>query len=362
MIAILTSGVALGVHVPGLLLADRLRERGMRARVDVLERLLPPEKLATTDRMKWAFHRAFRTALTGQKLASNPADAASQASVEALFARWRAQDVRRFVVFSGFWLDVLARYSRTSSQPLAVDVCHVDSVLSPSTSHRVEGIPVRHVWLADAQTGRLPCTIPVTHEPVVAWSARSRLLLHGGGWGIGTYRDQVATLRDAGFELDVVAYESRDVSADDPGIRHWMIDPAWHPWLDDGYPPFGRLAPDGSVSYRRGTGRHASFEVTRHAVATVSKPGGGTLLDSLWSATPAIFLDPFGGHEQRNAELWQHLGFGLTLDAWRQSGYALEPLHRMHLALRAARDAVDDYSEHVAGLAGQAADAHSRSS
>lgn len=357
MIAVLTSGVALGVHVPGLLLADRLRERGTDVQVCVLERLLPPEKLATTERMKWAFHRAFRTALTGQKIATNPAEVASAAAVAQLFAAWRARDVTQFVVFSGFWLDLLARYARTVPRPLTIDVCHVDSVPSPSTALPASDLAVRHVWLADANDTTLPYTIPVTDDPVLAWSARSRLFLHGGGWGIGTYREQVTELRRAGFDLDVVAYESRDVGADDPAIRQFMIDPAWHPWLDDQYPPFGQLAADGSVNYQRGSGRHASFEVTRYALATVSKPGGGTLLDSLWSATPAVFLEPFGVHERRNAELWQRLGFGLTLDAWRDSGYALEPLHRAHLALQAAREAVPDYAAHLAVAADQTTDA-----
>ena len=37
MIGILTSGVALGVHVPGLLLQRRLAERGVPSEVYVLE-------------------------------------------------------------------------------------------------------------------------------------------------------------------------------------------------------------------------------------------------------------------------------------------------------------------------------------
>jgi hypothetical protein len=43
VIEILTSGVALGVHVPGLLLADRIKEQGGTANVSVLERLMPEQ-------------------------------------------------------------------------------------------------------------------------------------------------------------------------------------------------------------------------------------------------------------------------------------------------------------------------------
>lgn len=338
MIEILTSGVALGVHVPGLLLADRLRERGVPVEVQVLERLLPPQVLATTEKMKWAFHRNFRFALAGQKVAGSPVKSVDPAAVQRLRARWRAAGVTRFVVFSGFWLPLVADLG------VPIDVCHVDSVASPSFTKTGLSMPARHVWLADADGGTLPCTIPVSHTPPVPWHDREpRVFLHGGGWGMGTYRDHAAELRAHGFGLDVVAYEDTDVTQDD--LRYFMVDPRWHPWLDDGYPPFGQVRPGAPTDFRRGAGHHGSFDLTRTAVATVSKPGGGTLLDSLWSATPAVLLDPFGAHEERNSRLWQDLGFGITLDRWRATGFSLDVLRELHEALRTAD--VPDYSEQL---------------
>ena len=90
-IEILTSGVPLGVHVPGLLRADRLREKGVLVGVSVLGRLLPAQKLATTAAMKFAFHRDFRVALARHKRAGSPADPVQPAAVEALFADWRSR-------------------------------------------------------------------------------------------------------------------------------------------------------------------------------------------------------------------------------------------------------------------------------
>lgn len=344
MIEILTSGVALGVHVPGLLLADRLRERGVPAGVSVLERLLPARKLATTAAMKWAFHREFRLALAGQRLGTNPAQASSEQAVAELFDRWQRAGLRRFVALSGFWLPILERYVATVGDQVRVDVCHVDSVGSPSFDKAgPTSLDVRHVWLADARRGILPYTIPVSTQPPVPWSRRARrLLVHGGGWGMGTYRERAAELREHGFPLDVVAYEARDLAADD-GVRYFMTDPQWHPWLDDGYPPLGRVRPDAPVHYRRGSGHHSSFDLTRNVVATVSKPGGGTLLDALWSATPTVLLEPFGEHERHNAELWQALGFGISFERWRRSGFALDVLAELHHALLRAAPTVPDY-------------------
>ncbi|QUQ68561.1 hypothetical protein [Kutzneria sp. CA-103260] len=339
MIEILTSGVALGVHVPGLLLADRLRERGVPVGVSVLERLLPESKLATTATMKFAFHRNFRVALAGQKVAGSPADSVDPVAVAALFADWRARGVDRVVVFSGFWLPLLAGYD------CEIDVCHVDSVESPSFTKTVTDLDVRHVRLADAEAGTIPCSIPVSTEPPVPWAEREqRVFLHGGGWGMGTYRERVGELLEHGLRLDVIAYEGRDVTAE--GVRYFMVDPEWHPWLDNGYPPFGQVLADGSTQFARSQGHHGSFDLTRAAMATVSKPGGGTLLDSLWSATPAVLLEPFGAHEQRNADLWCALGFGIPFDTWRESGFDPELLRPLHEALLKAD--IPDYAEELA--------------
>jgi hypothetical protein len=342
VIEILTSGVALGVHVPGLLLADRLKEQGRPANVSVLERLMPPETLATTARSKQAFHRDFRIALAGQKLARDASAATDETAVAALLHAWHAGGVTRFVVFSGFWLPLVERYVAQYGE-VPVDVCHVDSVQSPSFDKAgPTTLPVRHVWLADADNRTIPCSIPVSRDAPVPWPDRDqRLLLHGGGWGMGTYRERAVDLLRAGFDLDVVAYEDRDLST--TGVRYFMIDPEWHPWLDDGYPPFGEVVAGQQTSFHQRSGHHGSFDLCRRALATVSKPGGGTLLDSLWSATPAVLLEPFGAHEQRNADLWIELGFGISFEQWQQKGFAVEVLEDLHEALVAAD--VPDYSQ-----------------
>lgn len=350
MIDVLTSGVALGVHVPGLLLAQRMRELGADADVVVLERLLPDSKRATTAKMKFAFHRDFRVALAGQRLAVDPSTAIPEPSLRELAQRWRTRRVRRLVVLSGFWLPLVDQCAALSGHRPAVDVCHVDSV--PSPSFRAFGaIPpeVRQVWLADSTHSTVPHTIPVSTRPHVRWTDRDhRLLVHGGGWGMGTYRQRADELREHGFELDVVAYEARDVSAHDEGIRYFMIDPNWHPWFDNGYPPFARVDGRGDPHYVQGTECHGSFELARSALAMVSKPGGGTMLDSLWSATPLVLLEPFGEHEARNADLWERLGFGISVDRWRDTGFAVEVLEELHESLLRAKPGIPDYAQELA--------------
>ncbi|MDT5093601.1 MAG: hypothetical protein QOH60_2964 [Mycobacterium sp.] len=350
MIDVLTSGVALGVHVPGLLLAQRARELGADAEVVVLERLLPDSKRATTAKMKFAFHRDFRMALAGQRLAVDPSTAVPESALRELAQRWQERRPQRVVVLSGFWLPIVTQCAELSGHTPDVDVCHVDSV--PSPSFRAAGpLPpqVRQVWLSDWEHSTVPHTIPVSARPPMRWSDRDRrLLLHGGGWGMGTYRQQSDELRENRFELDIVAYEADDVSTQDAGIRYFMIDPSWHPWLDDGYPPFARVDGRTDPDYVQGTECHGSFELARSAFAMVSKPGGGTMLDSIWSATPLVLLEPFGEHEAQNAELWERLGFGISVDRWRDTDFSVEVLEELHDNLLRARPGIPDYARELA--------------
>ncbi|WP_018680214.1 hypothetical protein [Actinokineospora enzanensis] len=345
MIQILTSGVALGVHVPGLLLADRLREQGCRAEVSVIERLLPAGKLATTADMKWAFHRDFRLAKAGHRLATDPAAAADEQAVRTLLERWQRDGVTRIVVWSGFWLPIVRRYVSTYDSSVHVDICHIDSMVSPSF-RRGGDIEADHVFMIDGTHRSIPCSVPVSPRPPLPWPDRERLYAHGGGWGMGTYREPIADLAAHGFALDILAYEPGDIG-ELPDARYFMMDPDWHPWFDNGYPPFGEVR-DGAIQYTRGSGSPGSFELTRSAMAMVSKPGGGTLLDSLWSATPVVLLEPLGEAEACNAGLWQELGFGVSYADWRATDHSVDVLRRLHENLMRALPDIPDYSRTLA--------------
>jgi len=340
VIAILTSGVALGVHVPGLLLARRLGERGISSRVDVLEKLFPEQVREKVARSKVAFHRDFRLARAGQRMARDVSVLAGEEEVAGLLESWSRANVRRFVVFSGFWWPILDR----AAHGAGVDVCHVDSVTSPSFRTAATRPGVRTIRLLDAAAGTIPYTIPVTRQDPVPWRDRApRLLAHGGGWGMGTYADAARGLAADGVALDVVCYEAGDLRpAGD--TRFFMRDPAWDPWQDDGFPPFGPVL-GGVPRYARRRDHHDSFDLLRADAAVISKPGGGTLLDSLSAATPVLFTDPFGDHEARNAELWERLGLGMPLAGWQAAGRPAGALRRMHDNLMAARERVPDYTD-----------------
>ena len=70
-----------------------------------------------------------------------------------------------------------------------------------------------------------------------------------------------------------------------------------------------------------------------------------TLVDSLASATPLVYLEPFGRHEEKNAELWMHLGFGISYSDWKAVDYSMETLEGLHRNLLKARGSYIDYAE-----------------
>ncbi|WP_293995807.1 hypothetical protein [Streptomyces sp.] len=257
------------------------------------------------------------------------------------------------VLFSGFWLPTAHRYA--ARRPgVRVHACHVDSVASPSFVSAAVAVPDRpreadpqDVWLLEERDGGIARTIPVDLKPPVPWHRRSaRFLVHGGGWGMGTYAARSRELGEHGLALDIVAYEPADI-AHDSAHRYFMIDPEWHPWQDTGFPPFGAVPADGTADFQRGESHHASFHLTREATAVVSKPGGGTLMDSLAAATPVVLLEPFGDHEARNADLWRRLGFGIPYHEWRNSGWSVALLERLHRNLLDARARTASYAQHL---------------
>jgi hypothetical protein len=363
VIVVLTSGVALGVHVPGLLLARRLRERGVEAQVEVFEHLLPEERRLQIGRAKRLFRDDFRAARAGQRLTRDLSPLLDGAAVRTASDRWHEAPVRTFVVLSGFWLPVLERFlAGCGPDPPEVDLLHVDSCLSPSwrlPAATAAADRHRSVWLLDAAgpdrgTAAIPWTIPVSAEDPVPWSARRpRVLSHGGGWGMGTYRNRGRELLARGIGLDMVFHDPADADAPPGDARRFVIDPGWEPWHDDGFPPFGEVGPDGAVRYGRAERHHEAFHLTRRASAVLSKPGGGTLLDSLWAATPVVLLEPAGSHEAANARLWERLGFGIRHERWLDQGCGFDLLEPLHRNLLVARSRAPSYVDALVGGAGR---------
>lgn len=360
MIAILTSGVALGVHVPGLLLQRRLAERGMPSEIYVLEGHWSEDTRDRLDRSRDAFQRDFRMAVTTQRLKRDHGELIDSASRESIYGLWNKAGIDRLVIFSGFWLPLAAEYVNDyANSDALIDTCHLDSVDSPSFAASSETVDRRAIRLLDHAARTLRWTIPVDTREPVPWEQRERLFAHGGGWSMGTYREAATRLVAEGHGIDIVL-GSADADSPllaDASVHCFQIDPVWQAWSHPGFPP---LQPVGAAAeavladgwVAAGTGAcHASYELMCRARAAVSKPGGGSLLDALWSATPVLLLEPFGRHESLNAQLWVDLGLGVMFADWLADGAPAEPLLAAHRRALALRSQPADYASNLATVA-----------
>lgn len=350
-VTLLGSGVALGVYIPALLVEYQLQRRGVATEVVVLESLFRLEKQRRIRDNQKAFHRSFRIALAGQKLIGDLAPHYESTAVEAMFAEWEREGRRHFMVFSGFWIPLLQEWmKRIPSRELQIEIVHMDAAVSASWSCvRADGECFNHVWLFDGQHQTLPTQIPVAAPPPISLARRpSRYVVHGGGWGMGTYQSKIPELTAAGLGLDIVAYDRAETRANLENCRYFMIDPDWSPWLQNAqqrheFPPFGEVGDGRTPVFRNKPEHHELYDLVAAAKAIVSKPGGATLLDSLAAATPLVMLEPFGEYERKNAELWERLGLGIAYPRWREAGYSEWLLEDLHLNLLRLRDTVSDY-------------------
>ena len=357
-LTVLTSAVGLGSYVMALLHQALLRDAGCRVDVEVIEGWFTEEHVERHLMHQQAFHRDFRLALAGRRMAGSVEGRLDDQRINRLLGAWRRDGRARFLVWSGYWLPVLERY--TASAPdacIELDFCFGDAIEGDSfrVHHEPAGVVRRDVWLFNWRRRALGRRLPVPAGPPLPFAQRSRrLVAHGGGWGLGTYAEVLTELSLAGYALDLLGPDSPDWEGRGPLDRHYVSDPEWHPWRrnadgDVTFPPLGEVRPGGEVRYRSDLSFPAAHVNVREAMAVVSKPGGGTLLDSLAAATPIVLLAPWGEPEAKNGALWEELGFGIDFQRWRKTGFdhgVLEDLH--HRLLEAGEQEMDPLVAEVA--------------
>jgi hypothetical protein len=331
-VSILTSGIGLGVYIPALLIERQMRAMGAAVEVETLESYYTPDGQQRHLRHKQAYHESFDLALLAHRMARGVEGSLDQPKLDDLLAGWAAQGRTDFVVCSGFWLPLLERYKKRFGARLR-DCCHIDAVVSASFRAYPElARDATQIWLLDWQERKTLFEISVNDQPPLPFRERDhRLVVHGGGWGLGGYRAAYQSLADTSWAFDIVVHDPAEVDRSRPTDRYFTVDPGWRTWQRGArghtFPP---LAEVGAPNREETSNDHALFALIRRSKAIVSKPGGGTLLDSLSSATPVILLAPYGYAEERNGALWEHLGFGIPFAKWRATGASESVLAELH--------------------------------
>ena len=355
-VTILCSGVALGVYIPALLLNHQLQQQQLQTAVVILEHLYTPASQQKLKDHQRAYHQNFSMALMAHKMTKDIQFSLDHQLVDRLLSIWESEGRCDFIVWSGFWMPILEKYrQQVAPKPVNVDLCRIDADVSATfKSYADFHEHDREIWLWNWAQKKLGYELPVTTEAPIPYPARfDRFVIHGGGWGIGTYTNKIAELEQSGISLDIVAYEVAESTKKNPSNRYFMVDPTWSPWLQapdsqPEFPPFGEI--NNSPNFQNRAEYHELFDVIRHSKAIISKPGGGTLIDSLASATPIIMLEPYGYAEQSNAYIWEYLGYGIAYDKWKELNYdrdVLEQLHQNILNRQPALNYAHSYAENL---------------
>lgn len=356
-VTILCSGFGLGLYIPGLLASRRLEEKNIPTEVLVLENLISEEKRDTVIRSRKAFHDNFSFALMSARMPMDIRQSIDPGLVKELLDRWVKAERRYFIILSGHWMYIMEDYrSRIAPDTLNADILYVDSELPPSWKNLKQHMPdyncrYNEEWLYKFKDGKIKYQIPISKDDPIPYAERpERFLIHGGGWGVGTYREKIPVLQDRGLPLDIVAYERKEAMNRREGDRCFMVNPSWRAWDRNGserreFPPFGEIKASEEPVFTNKKEYHDLFDLTRTAKAIIGKPGAGTLMDSVAAATPVIMLEPYGDHERKNALLWERLGYGISYDKWEESNCSMKLLCKLHENLLRGRKEVPDYIE-----------------
>lgn len=317
-VAVLCSGVGLGVYVPGLIIDRGLKKNNIDSQVFVLENLIIDEKKDKIPINKDAYHKNFSVALVGLKISKDMMTSICSQKLEDIINYWIKEKISCFVVVSGFWLPIIDIYKKRYPElDIYCECIHIDSDMSASWK-KVKIMPdyCHSEFLYSYKESKLLKDLIITNRaPTLFEDREDRLLIHGGGWGLGTYNSKIDELNRNSMNLNIIAYDYSEVRINDDFNRYFIIDPSWSPWIknrDDEYvfPPFSEVK-DSLTEFRSSYDHPDVFDLISKVKGIVSKPGGATLIDSLSAATPLIMLEPFGEHEKKNAALWHSLGFGI---------------------------------------------------
>ncbi len=351
-VSILCAGPGLGFYVPGVVMNRQLGNYGQDSAVYVFEDFLRKDKKDNVAKAKINFHRNFSFALMGQQLAKDPSPYLDEARLGELLTAWQQQACRHFVVFSGFWIPVLEQYRQLlNGAELDIHLCHVDAANSTSWKlfETATTTGYNHIWFNNWDNRSITYFLNISGaEPLPFTERDNEFILHGGGWGMGTYKEKAAILNRSGLSLSIISYEQKDVDQMDPQNKYYMLDPAWDTWQTNAagehqFPPIGRIQPDGNIRYHINHAYPEVYNIIKKTRGIISKPGAGTLMDSLSSATPLLYLEPFGDYEAKNAALWQHYGLGMPLKDWMDAGCPAELLAKFHHNLLSIRSQAEDY-------------------
>lgn len=325
---ILGSGIALGVYVPALSVKKQLESLGHKADFLVLESLYEG-KDAVMEETRRSFHTDFRLAKLSYRIPVRNRSAIDPDAKARLLKQLEEEAYDSIITFSGFWVEFLRELMEVSPHYAdRITAVHMDAGRSLSWKG-TDRSGIKEIWLYRLDTKEILCAL---EPPAVSCKPENRILVHGGGWGIGEYDSKIRKLNELGYPLDIIVYYPEEAPAEADMNEYYLLDPEWKTEkVKDEYPRLlhyqNREWNEVPVSRKEANPLRPLIE---QDTAILSKPGGGTISDSLVTGTPLLFSEELASYEKDNKLLWLDQGFGMEFESFAADRDRDEALKRMH--------------------------------
>jgi hypothetical protein len=344
----------LGFYIPGLLLRDRFEAIAQPACAETFEALMTDVGIEKAEQSRSAYAKDFKLAQVSQRVPFDVRGSIDTERLEKLLDRWSDEKRRKFIALSGHWVHILDEYRRRCGFEISAGLLYMDGSLAPSwlQTRRIDPTYAARYSELPLLSRSPPAVLRhiAVSEPSVTWSVReNRLIVHGGGWGMGDFANAAEQLKSSNYDVLNAMYPAPGVDLS-IGQRHLADNPNWRVWhpTESGeleFPPYGYVDRDGwhDGGYHGQT--HGLYQTIANSRAIVSKPGAGTLIDSFASETPVVLLTPLGRHETDSGNIWSQLGFGITIEDWQSSECDPEILFQLHKNIAMAKLNCPDLAE-----------------
>lgn len=323
-VAILSSRLGFGQYIPSLLLLQQLKTAGINATLHFVEDGYAADKKATFEQTKAAFNGNPHLAKVAARLQLNKAGLIDPAVKASWLTGWQTAQCTSFLCFSGYWAEVLLAYADV--RDIDISCIIMDAAPSPVWDPLFNDarVQVTRYPLFELHTGSFHYKLGIPQPlPILPLEERpAQVLAHGGGWAI-FQPVQLSAIHHAGLQVNCIVNDAKDATA--PGIHYLLNLP---PKAEERQ--FPGLESLHDHTRFTATDHHPALDWMAASRAVISKPGGMTVLDALITATPLVFLQSIGSHEQANRSLCLQLGIGMDWEDWAATGYALTPLLQMH--------------------------------
>lgn len=347
-ITILASGIGFGVYLPALVLFKQLEAQNIATELLLVETYFKDEKKASLQKNQEAFHKNIKVAKAAMRLSlTHQIHNFDETALQELFLFWKKQKKQNFLVVSGGWQPILEQYQHHYvPYKLNLYCIHMDCIIAPSW--KKFNLPADCTrWLLGEEDTPISYALTIDgKEPIPFIEREQRILVQGGGWGIGIEQSKIDLLKDTMYQVDMITTIPEKLQT--TAISRLFYTNGWQTWSSKElcFPPL--YAGDAKKNLNV-LNEHYVYRIAKNTMGMISKGGGGSLIDSFSGAIPMIFTTSIAKHEEENANKWIRYGFGITFEQWKEANFSKELLYECHNNLiksrKQTRNICDDIVE-----------------